>query len=102
MKYLKRDTNLIIVLLLNLSLYSQTYTLTGSTYNDRCESFVNAMNSVNPMGVNSDPKYVGPYFFAKLYKNVDVNNTNKELETMYDKYLNDPTLYYGSPVKVVD
>jgi hypothetical protein len=27
---------------------------------------------------------------------VDVFNTNKEMEIMYDKYLNDPTLYYNS------
>lgn len=81
-----------------IGLWSQkTYSLSGSSYYDRCESFINAMNSVNPTGANSDPKYVGPYFFSRLYKNVDVFNTNKEMEIMYDKYLNDPSLYYNSP-----
>jgi hypothetical protein len=93
---IKRNSTVAIGLLMSISLLSQAFTLTGSTYYDRCESFVKAMNSVNPMGANSDPKYTGPYFFSRLYQNFDIDNTNKELEVMYDKYLNNPSLYYNS------
>jgi hypothetical protein len=86
----------LVGLLFNISLFSQSFMLTGTSYHDRCESFVKAMNSVNPKGSTSDPKYVGPYFFAHLYKNENVYNTNKEMEIMYDKYLNDNSLYYNS------
>lgn len=72
------------------------FTLGGNIYNDRCESFVGAMNSVTPLGENSDPKYSGPYFFSRLYKNIDVFTTNKELEVMYDRFLYNPSLYYES------
>lgn len=98
MQYKKKTSFVIIGLLSAIYSFAQvTYTLSGNSYYDRCESFINAMNSVQPIGANSDPKYVGPYFFSRLYKNLDVLNANKEMEIMYDKYLNDPSFYYNSP-----
>jgi hypothetical protein len=95
-KQMKKTAYLFIGLLSTFFSFSQTYTLSGNTYYDRCESFISVMNTTNPIGVNSDPKYVGPYFFSRLYKNYDVANTNIQLINMYDKYLNDPSLYYNS------
>jgi len=93
----KKSAIVIIGLFSAIFVFSQaTYILSGNTYYDRSESFISVMNSVNPIGVNCDPKYDGPYFFSRLYKNYDVANTNVQLTNMYDKYLNDPTLYYNS------
>jgi hypothetical protein len=96
MKHLTRNITLNIGLLVSISLYTQTYKLTGSTYFERSESFISVMNKANPIGAELDPKYGGPYFFSRLYKNYDVANTNIQLSTMYDKYLNNPSMYYNS------
>lgn len=94
---MKKTFYLIFGLLSAMYSFSQvTYNLSGNTYYDRCESFISVMNTANPIGLNSDPKYAGPYFFSRLYKNYDVVNTNTQLINMYDKYLNDTALYYNS------
>jgi hypothetical protein len=94
---MKKTTLLVVGILIAVSSISQvSYLLKGNTYFDRCESFISTMNIANPIGANSDPKYVGPYFFSRLYKNYDVANTNNQLINMYNKYLNDTVLYYKS------
>lgn len=98
MQLIKKSTVFIFCLLSAVYTFSQTVcVLSGNTFPKRCVSFINAMNTVSLQGANSDPKYVGPYFFARLYSKIDLNNTNKELEIMYDKYLNNPSEYYNSP-----
>lgn len=69
--------------------------ISGATYEKRCDAMIQYMaKGTSPSG--GDPKYTGPYYFARLYLNYDKSRAVNNLEAMYDKYIADPDLYYNS------
>lgn len=93
MKYL---TSWIVVILLFVSSGSKAQSMiSGDTYEKRCDAMIQYMTkATSPTG--GDPKYTGPYYFARLYANYDKTRAITQLEAMYDKYIADPDLYYNS------
>jgi hypothetical protein len=67
--------------------------VSGNNYTERGASLVDFMAASSPSG--GDAKYVAPYYYAKLYKGVDMANANSQLETMYNSYISDPNSYYN-------
>jgi hypothetical protein len=67
--------------------------VSGSNYTQRGTSIVDFMAASSPSV--GDAKLVSPYYYAKLYKGVDMTNANNQLETMYLGYINDPNSYYN-------
>jgi len=69
--------------------------ISGDTYEKRSDAMIQYMaKATSPTG--GDPKYTGPYYFARLYLNYDKARALTQLEAMYDKYIADPNLYYNS------
>ncbi|MBX9187956.1 T9SS type A sorting domain-containing protein [Bacteroides sp. K03] len=84
------------VLLFMISAESRAQSMiSGATYEKRCDAMIQYMaKGTSPSG--GDPKYTGPYYFARLYLNYDKSRAINNLEAMYDKYIADPDLYYNS------
>lgn len=69
--------------------------ISGDTYEKRCDAMIQYMaKATSPTG--GDPKYTGPYYFARLYLDYDKSRAITNLEAIYDKYIADPDLYYNS------
>lgn len=85
---------IVVCLLMGIESRAQSM-ISGDTYEKRCDAMIQYMaKATSPTG--GDPKYTGPYYFARLYLNYDKNRAITNLEAMYDKYIADPDLYYNS------
>lgn len=84
----------VVALLMAFEMQAQSM-ISGATYEERCNAMIQYMaKATSPVG--GDPKYTGPYYFARLYLKHDVARALTNLEAMYDKYIADPNLYYNS------
>lgn len=94
---MKRYSVWLYALLFMVSAESKAQSMiSGATYEKRCDAMIQYMaKATSPTG--GDPKYTGPYYFARLYLNYDKSRAVTNLEAMYDKYIADPDLYYNAP-----
>ncbi|NDW08215.1 T9SS C-terminal target domain-containing protein [Dysgonomonas sp. 520] len=82
------------------SIQAQNYTLTGNTFEERCESMINCMvNDIEPYTGNVNIKYTAPFYWARIYKGVDSERAISQLETLYDAVIANPSSVTGSDIE---
>lgn len=100
----EQKKHLILLLLLplligSLSLKAQTYTLYGNTFEERCESLINSMvNDIEPYTGNVTVKFTAPFYWARIYKNVDVERAHDSLENLYKELAKNPAVVTDSDI----
>ena len=85
--------------LCNLSARAERFTLTGNTFDERCESLINCMvNDIDPYTGNVNIKYTSAYLWARLYAGTDAERALAQLETLYAEVAADPASVTGSDI----
>lgn len=85
---------LIIGLFSTLTARAQIAFMSGSDYTERGNSLIDHMLKVKPEG--GEPKYVSPYYFARIWRDYEKEYAIRQLSDMYQKFLDDPNLFYSS------
>lgn len=97
---------LVAVFFVQMESVKAQFTITGTTFRERCDALIECMvNDIQPYGKNSTSiKYTTPFYWARIYQGVDVENSIAELERIYDYWLTDPSTVYlsGSDVDFSD
>lgn len=95
MEAIKKLIFLTVFLFIHSHLKSQDIILSGNSFSERSESLIDNMAHNVPLK-GGNLKYSGAFYFARIYKGYEVNNSSKELEKMLDYLLEDPERYYKS------
>lgn len=95
----------IIFLLLFCIAYSvqsiaQTFTLSGTTFDERCESLINCMvNDIEPYSGSVNIKYTSPFYWARIYKGIDAERAEEQLKALYAVVAANPESVTGSDIE---
>lgn len=82
-----------------MPVHAERFTLTGNTFDERCESLIDCMvNDIDPYTGSVNIKYTSAYLWARLYKGVDTERALEQLQTLYSAVASNPASVTGSDI----